>query len=29
VGSENVSVVCCQSVGLLKVVGWRGVWWSV
>jgi len=26
VGGESVSVVWCQPVGLLQVVGWRGVW---
>ena len=29
VDSENVSAVRCQPIGLLQVVGWRGVWWSV
>ena len=25
VGSENISVVWCQPVGLLQVIGWRGM----
>jgi len=29
VGGKNVSVVWCQPVGLLQVVGWRAVWWAV
>jgi hypothetical protein len=29
VGGENVSVVWCQRIRLLQVVGWRAVWWSV